>query len=115
MSAKLPVDQPMKVSEFRSHLNDAVTQVFQKDARILLEKSGIPVAAVVSMEDWKLLKNLDREREKDFEVIDQLREAFRGVSEEELWREGAKALAEVRAEKYGGPIDDVDDDYEHLK
>jgi hypothetical protein len=41
---------------------------------------------------------LDEQREKAFEIIDRMREAFKDVPEDEIEREVEKAIAEVRAE-----------------
>ena len=40
----------------------------------------------------------DRDREERFAVLDRIGEAFRDVPDEEIEREVAKAIAEVRAE-----------------
>ena len=37
--------------ELRGHFNDVVNQVYRKDTRVVVEKSGIPVAALVSTDD----------------------------------------------------------------
>ncbi len=57
-----------------------------------MAKSGIPVAALVSMDDLERLDRLDREREERFKIIDKVREAFRGVPEEEIQRETNRIL-----------------------
>ncbi len=43
-----------------------------------------------------------RDREERFAVLDRIGEAFRDVPEEEVEREVAKAIAEVRAENRRG-------------
>ncbi|MDP9474044.1 MAG: type II toxin-antitoxin system Phd/YefM family antitoxin [Chloroflexota bacterium] len=93
-----PATQTMKISEVRGQLNTLVNRVYRKETRVLVEKSGIPVAAIVSTEDLKRLDQLDAEREADFAVVDELREAFKDVPPEELEREAERAIAEVRAE-----------------
>jgi hypothetical protein len=65
---------------------------------VLVEKSGIPVAAIVSTDDLRRLEQLDEERRRDFQVLEATGEAFEDVPEEELDRAVAKALAEARAE-----------------
>ncbi len=93
-----PATETMKISEVRGQLNTLVNRVYRKETRVLVEKSGIPVAAIVSTEDLKRLDQLDAEREADFAVVDELREAFKDVPPEELEREAERAIAEVRAE-----------------
>lgn len=98
MGEQQPVTETMKISEVRGQLNTLVNRVYRKETRVLVEKSGIPVAAIVSTDDLKRLDQLDAEREADFAVIDQMRTAFKDVPPEEIEREAARALAEVRAE-----------------
>ncbi len=92
MREQQPMTQTMKISEVRGQLNTLVNRVFRKETRVLVEKSGIPVAAIVSTEDLKRLDQLDAEREADFAVVDELREAFAGVPDEEIERETDRIL-----------------------
>jgi len=62
------------------------------------EKSGIPVAAIVSPKDLARPERLDEERKKDIENLPSIGEYFRDVPIEELEEKVAEALAEVRAE-----------------
>ena len=97
-----PVTQTMKISDVKNRLSSLVNEVYRKETRVLVEKSGIPVAALVSTDDLERLNRLDRldrERAERFGVIDELRQAFAGVPDEELEREADRALAEVRAER----------------
>jgi prevent-host-death family protein len=87
-----PVTQTMKISDVRSQLNNLVNRVYRRETRVVVEKSGIPVAGIVSAEDLKRLDLLDREREVDFAVVDELREAFRDVPEAEIERETDRIL-----------------------
>ncbi len=93
-----PTTQTMKISTVRAELNTLVNQVYRKETRVVVEKSGIPVAALVSTDDLARLSQLDRERAERFAILDELRAAFRDVPPEELEREAERALAEVRAE-----------------
>src|SRR5215213_6150511 len=93
-----PVTQTMKISSVRAELNTLVNQVYRHETRVVVEKSGIPVAALVSTDDLKRLDEFDRERAARFAILDEMRAAFRDVPPEELEREAARALAEVRAE-----------------
>lgn len=93
-----PMNQTMKISDVRGQFNTLVNQVYRREARVVVEKSGIPVAALVSTEDLKRLNQLDRERAERFSILDEMRAAFKDVSPEELEREAERALTEVRAE-----------------
>ncbi len=91
--------ETMKISEVKSHLSSLVNEVYRKEKRIIIEKSGIPVAAVVSIEDMAALAILDERQREAWDVLEAMRAPFRGVSPEEIEREAAKAIAEVRAER----------------
>ena len=94
-----PTTETMKISEVKQQLNRLVNQVYRRETRIMVEKSGIPVAGIVSAEDLRRLDRLDRERAERFKVLEEFGEAFKDVPAEELEREVGRALAEVRAER----------------
>ncbi len=93
-----PMTETMKISEVKQHLNRLVNRVYRQETRVMVEKSGVPVAGIVSAQDLQRLDRLDRERAERFKVLDTFAEAFKDVPIEELERETARALAEVRAE-----------------
>jgi prevent-host-death family protein len=88
----------MTVTQVRANWSKIVNAVFRRRQRVVLEKAGVPVAALVSAEDLERLRRYDAERAERFQVIDRMRDAFKDVPDEELEREIAKAIAEVRAE-----------------
>ena len=93
-----PQIQTMKISEVKSQLSRLANTVYRAETRILIEKSGIPVAALVPVKDLERLRRFDEQRTKRRRVLDAMREPFRGVPAEEIEQETAKAVAEVRAE-----------------
>jgi prevent-host-death family protein len=92
MRERRPITQTMKISDVRGQLNTLVTQVYRKETRVVVEKSGIPVAGLVSVEDLDRLDRLDREQRERFAVIDEVRQAFAGVPDEEIERETDRIL-----------------------
>ncbi len=98
MSEPHSMTQTMKISEVRSQLNTIVNQVFRDGTCVMVEKSGIPVAGLVSAGDLRRLDRLDRERAERFSVIKEMRAAFEDVGAEEIDRKAIRAIAEVRAE-----------------
>ena len=94
-----PMTQTIAASEARQHFSQLLNQVFRRERRIVIEKSGVPVAALISADDLEQLRRLEEQRREDFAVLDRIREAFRGVPAEEIEREVARAVDEVRAEK----------------
>ena len=98
MSEQEPTTRIMKISDVKTRLSSLVNEVYRKETRVLIEKAGIPVAALVSIEDLERLAQLDQERAERRRVLESMREPFRGVPAEEIERETVKADAEVPAE-----------------
>ena len=90
--------QTMKISDVKQQLNRLVNEIYHQGTRIVVEKSGIPVVGIVSIDDLRRLERLDQEREAFFRALDEFAAGFRDQSPEEIERETAKALAEVREE-----------------
>jgi prevent-host-death family protein len=94
-----PMTKTMKASVARQQFSQLLNDVFRKESRVLVEKSGIPVAAIISASDFTRLGRLEAERNKDFAILDELREAFKDVPAEEIEREVKRAITQVRREK----------------
>jgi prevent-host-death family protein len=93
-----PMTKTIKASEARQQFSQLLNEVFRKETRVLVEKSGIPVAAIISAEDLKRLARMEEERSRDFAILDEMREAFNNVPPEEIEREVSRALSQVREE-----------------
>ena len=94
-----PTIETMHISTVEQQLSRLVNRISRQETRILVEQSGAPVAAIISVNDLRRLERLDEERAERFKVIDEMREAFKDVPAEEIEREAARSLAEVRAER----------------
>ena len=90
--------QVMKSSEVRKEWSQLLNSVFKGQTRIVVEKSGIPVAAVISAEDLEKFTQLENIRKERFKALDKIREAFKDVPAEELEQEIDKAVSKVRKE-----------------
>jgi PHD/YefM family antitoxin component YafN of YafNO toxin-antitoxin module len=88
----------IKASVARQQFSKLLNDVFREESRVLVEKSGILVAAIISAKDLQLLARLEAERNRDFAILDEMREAFKDVLPEEIEREVARVLGQVRAE-----------------
>ena len=99
MSAR-PVTETMKITDVKQGLNALVNRVHRHETRVLIEKSGIPVAGIVSAQGLQRLEQLDRERADQFKVLKEIGAAFKDVPSEELEREIARAITEVRAARW---------------
>ena len=97
MPDQQPMTETMKISEVKQQFNRLVNRVYRHETRVMVEKSGIPVAGIVSAEDLRRLDRLDRERAERFKILEEFGEAFKDVPADELEQEVARALAAVRA------------------
>ena len=93
-----PVIETMKFTEARQQLSRVVNRVARRETRILLEKSGVPVAAIVSADDLRRLDEMEARRHNLSETMSRTSDAFADVPKDELERELAKAQAAARAE-----------------
>lgn len=91
-----PLTQTMKAIEARTRFSQVLDDVSHRRTRVVVEKSGIPVAVLVSMNDFEQLQLLAEQRRAAVDVLRRSRQAFRDVSPEELQRELDTALREVR-------------------
>jgi prevent-host-death family protein len=83
-------------------LGQLVERVAHGDTRVVVEKSGHPVVAIISADEYERFQILDERdqavRANFFETFARYSDAFADVPDDELERELAKAQAEVRAE-----------------
>jgi prevent-host-death family protein len=99
MTKREPATQTINATEARAQWSKLLNDVFRRNTRVIIEKSGIPVAAIISARDLELWQRYQEERERSFRVLDETRAAFADVPDDELEREVERALAEVRAER----------------
>jgi len=93
-----PVTQTIKASEARAQWGQLLNAVFRRQKRIVVEKGGIPVAALVSAEDLQRLRRWEEEQTRRFEALQRVREPFRDTPPEEIEREVRNAITALRAE-----------------
>lgn len=82
-------------SEARRRLPELVNAAFAGE-RFIVEKNGLPVAAIVPFNDLFVVKKAWPDFEERNRPWRELRDAFRDVPQEELDREVAAALASAR-------------------
>jgi prevent-host-death family protein len=93
-----PEVKKVQASEARQRLPDLLNRVYQGKSRIVVERSGIPVAAIVSVDELQQLESFDQQREELWAVMQRMSEAFKDVPPEELEREVDRAVAQARKE-----------------
>jgi prevent-host-death family protein len=90
--------ETLKFTQARQNLSQVVNRVARREARIIVEKSGVPVAAIVSTDDLQRLDEMDARSQAQMEAMSRISEAFADVPLDQLERQVALALAEVRDE-----------------
>lgn len=93
-----PTTTTVKASEARRCWSALLMRVYRGAERIRIEKGGIPVAAIISARDLDRLELFEAQRDRDFKILEAFAEGFKDIPDEEIEREVAKAIAEVRAE-----------------
>jgi prevent-host-death family protein len=88
----------LNVTEARQQFSQLLNQVYRGEVRVVIEKNGIPVAALMSFRDLEWFDQRREQWDKDFEVLHEIGELFKDVPEEELEHQVAKAVAEARRE-----------------
>lgn len=91
--------ETMSVSEARQRFSHALNRVREDDVRIVVEKSGIPVAAVVPISVFEGDQENERRREEALAAFKSAQSGFIDVPEEEIEREIAQAIEEVKQEQ----------------
>jgi PHD/YefM family antitoxin component YafN of YafNO toxin-antitoxin module len=99
MIGELPRVERLDAETVRDGWLPALARVAAGEARLLIERDGQPVAALISAGDFKVFLRDDKERRKFQAALEATRKAFDGISEEEIEREVEKAIKEVRAER----------------
>ncbi len=94
----MKTQRTMKASEVRDNWSEAVDTVASDQARIRIERSGTPVAGLVSARDLEWLALRDQRLEELRAMVSEMRTAFVDLAEDEIEREVTQALAEVRTE-----------------
>jgi prevent-host-death family protein len=97
MREQEPMIQTMKISDVKNQLSSLVDRVYRKETRVLIEKSGIPVAALVSTGDLERLQQLDRDWEQGTQAIERFSQALADVPVAELEETIDRIIAEDRA------------------
>lgn len=93
--------QILKASEVRSNWSQILNKVFREETEVVVEKSGIPVAAIVSAQDYQKLQQIKKMRERNFAVINEIRAVFQDQKPEDVEKSVNEAIIQVRKERKG--------------
>jgi prevent-host-death family protein len=95
----VPVESRMKLTDTKQHLSEVVNRVAQGESRVVIEKSGLPIAAIISADEYRRFVQMDAAREARFAAMGRISDAFAEVPLDELEAEVDRAVARVRAER----------------
>ena len=98
MATHEPPARSIDVEDVRDRLPELLASVSRKNERVVIERDGVAIAAIVSEYDLRRLAKLDAERAERFKVFERIGAAFAHETPEESDRLAALALAEVREE-----------------
>ena len=98
MAEREPMTQTINVTEARQKWSQLLNKVFRRQTRVIVEKSGIPVAAIISAQDLERFNRLEAQRAERFKVFGEVGQAFKDEKPEEIERQAAHAVQEVRRE-----------------
>jgi len=91
--------QRLKASDVRQHWSEVINRVFREKTRVIVEKSGITVGAIISEQDLARLEALDRQERERRELLERRRASFADVPEDELLEETVRIVQQVHAEE----------------
>jgi prevent-host-death family protein len=95
--------QTMTISAVKNTLSSVVTEVSRKETRVLIERDGIPIAALVSAEDLDRLNQLDQGWDERTKAFGWFSRAFADVPATEAEAEVARIIAERRRRRAAKP------------
>lgn len=99
MPEQPPVTQTMDIDLVKHQLSSVIQCVSNREARVLVEQPGIPVAAIVSIDDLKRLQQLDQEWEQTTQAIVRLSQTFADIPVADLEEKIAEIIGDNRAKE----------------
>ena len=95
---KRSATETIKAADIPAQWSMLLDQVSKHDVHVLVEKGGVPVAAIISAKELRRLERIAAAWDEPFKALDRTGEAFKNESPEDIEREVAKAVEEARAE-----------------
>ena len=103
MAEREPVTQTVNATDARQNWSQLINDVFRGKTRVLVEKSGIAVAAVVSTSDLERLRLLDASERAGWAAVDRIRERNAGAAPNDVLRDVAGEVEAVRLAAHRKP------------
>lgn len=62
---RTPVEEHLKLTDTKQHLSEVVNRVAAGESRVVIEKSGLPVVAMISTAEYRRFVQFDKNWEKE--------------------------------------------------
>lgn len=98
MSRPSTTTKRISVTDARQHFSALLNDVSRGKSRVIIEKQGAPIAAIISPRDLEFFESMESRRVDQFKALDEVGKAFADVPLDQLEREVARAVAEVRGQ-----------------
>lgn len=99
MNRRPAATHTINVSEARQQFSQVLNEAFKGETRVIVVKTGIPVAGMISARDLERFERLERERAERFRAIEESWPAFRDVPIDEIEDKVAEAVAAARRKR----------------
>ena len=93
----------MAVAEARRRFSRILDDVRETDEPVIIEKSGVPVAAVVPLTVLDRDRRWAADRAERIALLERMRRPFRDIPTDEIETQVRKAIAAVRTERRRRP------------
>lgn len=102
MIERLPVKKIIGATEARKNFSQLVNLVHRREEHLVVEKLGIPVVAIISMQDYEQYQRFLAQRmHKDLGRKMGAEAEKQGLTEEKLFEELDRTRQEIFEERYG--------------
>jgi prevent-host-death family protein len=91
-----PKTRTRTISEVQRELSALVQAVHRGETRVIVEREGVAVAALVPIADLTRLQQFDRDWDRHTRALERFSEAFADVPTEEAEAEVARIIADLR-------------------
>ncbi|MCC6704845.1 MAG: type II toxin-antitoxin system Phd/YefM family antitoxin [Thermomicrobiales bacterium] len=85
------------ISDTKQNFSKLINEVAGRETRVVVEKNGLPVAAIISAKDYEWLKRFEANRARQLESMRRISEAAAHIPIEEIEAEAERLIAEDRA------------------
>ena len=97
--ARVPSTRRIAAAAARQTFSQLLSEVRREEEPVIIEKGGVPIAAVVPLSMLERERRWDGERAQRVALLRRLRRPFEDISPGEVEREAIAAVTAVRSER----------------